>query len=208
MRRRNREEGQDNAETASRPEFLPVADDGHAGPGGDTRVSGAAQSRPDRQRRPCGARRRSRVAGLRRPDRARGHAQCRRRVAPLRVERVQLVLCPNSPHPHVQRRYLVVPGIRSSRIHILDTKPDPRQPRLVKVIEPGDHSKDRLQPAAHDPLRNGRHYVNALGDTDGNGPGGIFMLDPRPSRSKGDGRKIADRNNCRTTSGGTSVTTR
>src|SRR5690606_28955001 len=32
-------------------------------------------------------------------------------------------LCPNAPHPHVERRYLVVPGLRSSRIHILDTKP-------------------------------------------------------------------------------------
>jgi selenium-binding protein 1 len=47
-------------------------------------------------------------------------------------------LCPNSPHPHMQRRYLVVPGMRSSRIHILDTAPDPRQPRLVKVIEAED----------------------------------------------------------------------
>jgi len=34
-------------------------------------------------------------------------------------------LCPYAPHPHVERRYLVVPGIRSSRIHIIDTKPDP-----------------------------------------------------------------------------------
>ena len=24
-------------------------------------------------------------------------------------------LCPNAPHPHVERRYLVVPGLRSSR---------------------------------------------------------------------------------------------
>jgi selenium-binding protein 1 len=45
-------------------------------------------------------------------------------------------LCPYSPHPHMERRYLVVPGLRSSRIHILDTKPDPKNPRLVKVIEP------------------------------------------------------------------------
>jgi len=29
-------------------------------------------------------------------------------------------LCPHAPHPHVERRYLVVPGLRSSRIHILD----------------------------------------------------------------------------------------
>src|SRR5438552_11163634 len=45
-------------------------------------------------------------------------------------------LCPYAPHPHVERRYLLVPGLRSSRIHIVDTKPDPRKPRIVKVIQP------------------------------------------------------------------------
>ena len=44
-------------------------------------------------------------------------------------------LCPHSPHPHMERRYLIVPGLRSSRIHVLDVKPDPRKPRVVKVIE-------------------------------------------------------------------------
>ncbi len=44
-------------------------------------------------------------------------------------------LCPYSPHPHIERRYLVVPGLPSSRIHILDTKPDRRKPKVVKVIE-------------------------------------------------------------------------
>jgi selenium-binding protein 1 len=47
-------------------------------------------------------------------------------------------LCPQLPHPHVERRYLVVPGLRSSRIYILDTKPDPRKPQLVKTIEPAE----------------------------------------------------------------------
>src|SRR3712207_2522916 len=45
-------------------------------------------------------------------------------------------LCPNMPHPHIERRYLVVPGLRSSRMYIVDTKPDPRQPHLVKTIAP------------------------------------------------------------------------
>src|SRR5690349_13707628 len=45
-------------------------------------------------------------------------------------------LCPYAPHPHTERRYLVVPGIRSSRIHIIDVKADPRKPKIVKVIEP------------------------------------------------------------------------
>ncbi len=42
-------------------------------------------------------------------------------------------LCPNAPHPHVERRYLVVPGLRSSRIHILDTKPDLEHFRLTRT---------------------------------------------------------------------------
>src|SRR5882762_7606962 len=37
-------------------------------------------------------------------------------------------LCPYAPHPHVERRYLLVPGLRSSRIYVIDTKPDPRSP--------------------------------------------------------------------------------
>src|SRR5262249_4848114 len=49
-------------------------------------------------------------------------------------------LCPYAPHPHIERRYLVVPGLRSSRIHILDIKPDPRNPSIVKVIEPEELS--------------------------------------------------------------------
>ena len=47
-------------------------------------------------------------------------------------------LCPNAPHASCRRRYLVVPGLRSSRIHILDTKPDPKKPKIVKVIEPAE----------------------------------------------------------------------
>src|ERR1700719_4779776 len=50
-------------------------------------------------------------------------------------------LCPYAPHPHMERRYLVVPGINSSRIHILDTKPDPRRPKLVKTIEAQELAK-------------------------------------------------------------------
>src|SRR5207302_734284 len=34
-------------------------------------------------------------------------------------------LCPYAAHPHLERRYLLVPGLRSSRIYIFDIKPDP-----------------------------------------------------------------------------------
>src|SRR4029077_2212833 len=36
----------------------------------------------------------------------------------------------------LERHYLIVPGIRSSRTYVLDTKPDPRQPHVVRTIEP------------------------------------------------------------------------
>jgi hypothetical protein len=38
-----------------------------------------------------------------------------RRTAPFRLERSSC-LCPNAPHPHMKRRFLVFPGLRSSRI--------------------------------------------------------------------------------------------
>jgi methanethiol oxidase len=95
-------------------------------------------------------------------------------------------LCPFAPHPHMERRFLVVPGLRSSRLHILDTKADPRQPRLVKVIEPEEVIRktgySRLHTAHCGP---DGIYINALGDADGNGPGGIFVLDPETFEIRG-----------------------
>src|SRR3954463_2935081 len=87
-------------------------------------------------------------------------------------------LCPNAPHPHVERRYLVVPGLRSSRIHILDTKPDPRNPKLVKAIEPETVMKRTGYSRPHT-VHCGPEgiYLNAMGSPDGEGPGGVFVLD-------------------------------
>jgi selenium-binding protein 1 len=95
-------------------------------------------------------------------------------------------LCPTAPHPHVERRYLVVPGLRSSRIHILDTKADPRQPKLVKVIEAEEvarragYSRPHTVHCGPDGI-----YVNAIGAPDGDGPGGIFVLDHNDFSVKG-----------------------
>jgi methanethiol oxidase len=87
-------------------------------------------------------------------------------------------LCPYAPHPHVERRYLVVPGLRSSRIHILDTKPDPIKPQIVKVIEPAEviarsgYSRPHTIHCGPDGI-----YVSALGGPGDDGPGGIFVMD-------------------------------
>jgi len=87
-------------------------------------------------------------------------------------------LCPYAPHPHVERRYLIAPGLRSSRIYIFDTKPDPRRPRIVRVIEAEElaertgYSRPHTIHCGPDAI-----YVSALGTPSGDGPGGIFLLD-------------------------------
>jgi methanethiol oxidase len=95
-------------------------------------------------------------------------------------------LCPYAPHPHMERRYLIVPGIHSSRVHILDTKPDPRCPRIVKVIEP-ETIFQRTGYAAPHTVHCGRDgiFVSALGAPDGNGPGGTFIIDPETFEVRG-----------------------
>ncbi len=87
-------------------------------------------------------------------------------------------LCPYAPHPHVERRYLIVPGIRSSRIHIIDTKPDPRRPEIVKVIEPETLARRTGYTSPHT-IHCGPEgiYASALGSVSGDGPGGIFVMD-------------------------------
>ena len=95
-------------------------------------------------------------------------------------------LCPYAPHPHIERRYLVVPGSRSSRIHILDTKPDPRNPRIVKVIEPQEVFDKTNYRALHT-FHCGPEgiYGSALGAPDGEGPGGVFVMDHDDFELKG-----------------------
>jgi selenium-binding protein 1 len=87
-------------------------------------------------------------------------------------------LCPNAPHPHVERRYLVVPGLRSSRLHILDTKPDPRHPHIVKVIAP-EEVADKTGYTRPHTVHCGPEgiYVAALGNAEGEAPGGVFLMD-------------------------------
>jgi selenium-binding protein 1 len=88
-------------------------------------------------------------------------------------------LSPYAPHAHMERRYLIVPGIRSSRIHVIDTKPDPRRPKIVKVIEPETlaqrtgYSRPHTVHCGPDGI-----YVSALGSPSGDGPGGTFLMDP------------------------------
>ena len=80
-------------------------------------------------------------------------------------------LCPNAPHPHMERRYLVVPGLKSSRIHIVDTKPDARRPTITRVIEPGEV-------AELDPPTRGAH----LGDIAVGPDGAVWFLEMQANK--------------------------
>jgi methanethiol oxidase len=99
-------------------------------------------------------------------------------------------LCPYAPHPHVERRYLIVPGLRSSRIYIVDTKPDPRKPRIVKVIEPAEVASKAGYTRPHT-VHCGPEgiYISALGSPEGKGPGGVFLMDHETFEIKGQWEK-------------------
>jgi selenium-binding protein 1 len=82
----------------------------------------------------------------------------------------------------LQRRFLLLPGLRSSRIHVYDTHPDPRSPRLHKVIEAEElaakagYSRPHTLHCGPDGV-----FLTCLGGADGadgaDGPGGIALLD-------------------------------
>ena len=76
-------------------------------------------------------------------------------------------------------RRLLAPGLRSSRIHVLDCDGDPRRPALVRVIAPEELAQ-RAGYAAPFAVLAARDavYVSALGAADGEGPGGVLTLDP------------------------------
>lgn len=79
--------------------------------------------------------------------------------------------------PEKSRRFLVIPGNTSTRIHIVDTA-DERAPRMHKIIEPDEiRSKTNLSaPHTVHCLPNSL-LISMLGDSSGDGPGGFLALD-------------------------------
>ncbi|HYY83025.1 MAG TPA: selenium-binding protein SBP56-related protein, partial [Beijerinckiaceae bacterium] len=95
-------------------------------------------------------------------------------------------LSPLSGHAFLERRYLVIPGLRSSRLHVVDVKEDPFNPKLVKVIEAEElhrktgYSRPHTSHCGPEGL-----YFSALGAPDGGGPGGVFLMDHETFEPKG-----------------------
>ena len=76
-----------------------------------------------------------------------------------------------------QRRFLILLGLKSSRIYIVDTI-KPAAPAIHKAIEPEElFSKANLSsPHTTHCLANGNILISCLGDAHGNAPGGFLLL--------------------------------
>ncbi len=116
------------------PTFYPSPKMAMQAPAENAGLRGNAQRRQERPARPYGRRRSSIPL---RPTTAKSLARWTCRLQDNELHHFgwnacSACLCPHAPHPHVERRYLVVPGIDSSRIHIIDTKPNPRNRRSLR----------------------------------------------------------------------------
>jgi methanethiol oxidase len=79
----------------------------------------------------------------------------------------------------LQRRFLLLPGLRSSNVHVYDTQPDPTAPRLLKTISASElaerarYSRPHTVHCGPDGI-----FLSCIGGAGGNeGPGGIALLD-------------------------------
>ena len=79
----------------------------------------------------------------------------------------------------LERRYLLVPGIRSSNIYVLDTKPDPRQPVVTHTIEATELAAKAGYSRPHTVhCGPGGIFMSALGGANSDeGPGGVALID-------------------------------
>jgi len=85
-----------------------------------------------------------------------------------------------SCHGMRARRYLIVPGLVSGRIHIIHTE-TPTSPKIVKTIEPDEIIRKTKLTAPHTVhcLSDGRIMISMLGNEALNGPGGFLLLDEK-----------------------------
>jgi selenium-binding protein 1 len=85
------------------------------------------------------------------------------------------------------RSHLIVPGFRSSRIHVVNVSDDPRRPVIEKVIEPEElvRTTGLTRPHTVHCMPGENIVISMLGDPDGNGACGFAVLDARTFEVKG-----------------------
>src|ERR1700739_932647 len=106
----------------------------------------------------------------------------RARFAPAGADACPSARCHGGHKAHhgqpLERRYLLVPGLRSSTTYVLDTKPDPRQPRLTHTIEAAELAAKAGYSRPHTiHCGPGAIFMSALGGANGDdGPGGVAPI--------------------------------
>ena len=85
------------------------------------------------------------------------------------------------------RSHLILPGMRSSRIHVVNVADDPRRPTLEKVIEPEEvvAKTGYTRPHTVHCMPGDNVVISMLGDADGNGAGGFAVLDAKTFELQG-----------------------
>ena len=85
------------------------------------------------------------------------------------------------------RSHLILPGFRSSRIHVVNVADDPRRPHIEAVIEPGDLLRETglTRPHTVHCMPGGNIVISMLGDADGNGACGFAVIDAETFEIKG-----------------------
>ncbi len=85
------------------------------------------------------------------------------------------------------RSHLIVPGFRSSRIHVLNVADDPRRPEIERVIEPEEILRETgyTRPHTVHCMPGGNVVLSMLGDADGGGSGGFAVVDAETFEVKG-----------------------
>jgi selenium-binding protein 1 len=85
------------------------------------------------------------------------------------------------------RSHLILPGFRSSRVHILDVADDPRRPKIEKVIEPEElvDATGYTRPHTTHCMPGDNVVISMLGDATGGGAGGFAVLDAKTFEIKG-----------------------
>ncbi|HET8628232.1 MAG TPA: selenium-binding protein SBP56-related protein [Thermomicrobiales bacterium] len=90
-------------------------------------------------------------------------------------------VCSSACHTDLKRQHLVVPGFRTSNLHIVDVGTDPRRPEIVKVVEGAEVARKTGLGAPHTVhcMPGEIVVVSMLGDANGDAPGGFAVLDAK-----------------------------
>ncbi|MGH3024679.1 MAG: selenium-binding protein SBP56-related protein [Gaiellaceae bacterium] len=85
------------------------------------------------------------------------------------------------------RSHLIMPGFRSSRVHVVDVASNPRKPTIEKVIEPEElvRATGYTRPHTTHCMPGDNVVMSMLGDADGNAAGGFAVLDAKTFEVKG-----------------------